>query len=149
MMFNQLKTLFNVYRAGQSVADELFLKKAQLTVNALAVLLIAVVALLRSFNVNIPLDDTQITQIAGTLFTIIGLFNAHATVASTDKFGMSSIGSPAGNTAYQSVSGAESTDVPSEPGLPSIPDKPTAWVPPIRHAANGDVLDGLDTTHNF
>lgn len=148
-MFNQLKTLFNVYRAGQSVADELFLKKAQLTVNALAVLLIAVVALLRNFNVHIPLDDTQLTQIAGTLFTVIGLFNAHATVASTSKFGLSPVGPSTGNAAHQPIQESGAGDIPGQPGLPAVPDKPTAWVPPVRYARNGDVLDGLDTTHSF
>lgn len=138
--FNQAKSLFNVYRAGQSVVDELFLKKAQLTANAISLFLITVVALLRSFNVSIPLDDTQLTQIAGTVFTLLGLFNAHATVASTDKFGL-----PPAEPAGQSVV----SNVQSESKLPEVPEKPATWMPPVRYAANGDVLDGLDTTHSF
>lgn len=150
--FNQAKALFKVYRAGQSVADELFLKKAQLTANALALLLIAIVVLLRSFNVNIPLDDTQLTQIAGTLFTMLGLFNAHATVASTDKFGLPPVGPSTNKVTHQQVQEPGPSDVRSEPGLSTVPDKPTAWMPPVRHAANGDLiydcLNGLDTTHS-
>ena len=147
--FTQAKSLFAVYRAGQSVADELFLKKAQLTANAISLFLIAVVALLRSFNVNLPLDDTQLTQVAGTLFTLLGLFNAHATVASTDKFGLPSGGTLANEPTHQPVQGPGPSNVRSEPGLPAVPKEPAAWVPPVRHAANGDVLDGLDTTHSF
>lgn len=89
-MFEQIKKakkLFDVYKAGQAVADPVFLKKGQLTVNAVTVLLGTLVAAAKAFNVDIPLDNTQLVQIGTTAFTLVGLFNAHATIASTTKLG--------------------------------------------------------------
>lgn len=141
-MFEKLakaKDLFNVYRAGQIVYDEVFLKKAQLTINALSVLLIAVVTALKAFNVNIPLDDSQLTQIAGTLFTIIGVFNAHATVASTDKLGIL----PAKHTGDNKPDGDSNetgdTGMLTPPAIPdAVADKPAAQV--FTHIAAGSAV---------
>ena len=135
----KLKDAFNVYRAGQAVADEIFLKKAQLSVNAITVLLVAIVALLKAFNVNIPLDDAQLTQIAGTLITIAGLFNAHATIASTDKFGILPAKQDGESEPVGDSNPAGNTGMLTPPAIPdAVATKPAAGVQ--HHIAPGSAV---------
>jgi len=135
-MFDKFKSLFNVYRAGQSVADAVFLKKSQITVSIIAVFLTAAVAAIRSFGYDLLITDGQLDQIAGTLFIFVGLFNAHATVASTTKFGLPPLPGP-----------TSTVDSTSSMGMPNVEKVSAPTMPRQRRAANGEVLNDLDNNH--
>jgi len=120
-MFDKLKAMLAIYTQGSSVVDALYLKKKQLTANMLSGLLIAVVSGLKAYNVDLHVTDAQLVQLAGALFTVISLYNAHATVASTDKFGLSA---KSAKVALQET-GTETAavvDQPAESGVQPVAD---------------------------
>lgn len=87
-MFEKLKAFYNVFRAGESVANPAAWKKGQITTGILAAFLGAVVALAKAFGYELPLTDEQLAQIGGAVLAIVGLFNTGATAASSDKVGI-------------------------------------------------------------
>ncbi len=86
-MLEKIRAFYNVFRAGQSVANPRALKQAQLATN-IAALLGAVVVLGRLFNYDLHLDDGEIVTLSGAIAIVLGLFNIGATVASTNKIGL-------------------------------------------------------------
>jgi predicted lipid-binding transport protein (Tim44 family) len=138
-MFEKLKDLYAVFRTGEMVANPTAWKKGQMTGGLVAGLLGALVALAKAFGHEIPLTDEQLLQIGGAVVAIFGVFNAGATVVSTDKLGLSTRCDNAAATGDSD--GAQR--VPAE----SPATAPENKVQPVRRAANGDVLDGLDTTY--
>lgn len=84
-MFEKFGALWRVFKAGEAVANPVAWKRGQITVNALAAFLAALVALLRAFGVQLPITDEQVVAIATVALFLFGLFNHGATVASTDK----------------------------------------------------------------
>ncbi|MFZ6773018.1 hypothetical protein ACO0LB_09930 [Undibacterium sp. SXout7W] len=87
-MFERLSSFYNVFRAGQSVADAVKLKNKQLILNALVALFSGVIGIGKIYGYDFHLTPDDITHIAGVGAVLIGLFNAGATVASTDKIGI-------------------------------------------------------------
>ena len=120
-MLDKLKSLYDVFRAGQAVADPLAWKKGQMTGGLIAGFLGACIATAKAFGYDIPLSDSDLLQIGGAVIAVFGLFNAGATVASTDKFGL-----PAKPIEYPAID----IDPPVGTGMPAQAD-----VRPIPKAA--------------
>lgn len=87
-MFDKLSDFYNVFRAGQSVADAVGLKNKQMIGNAITVLLGALVAVGKLYGIDLHLDDASLVTIGGFVTVLLGLFNVGTTVASTDKIGL-------------------------------------------------------------
>lgn len=87
-MWEKLKAFYNVFRAGESVANPEAWKKGQITGGILATFLGAVVAAAKVFGYDLPLTDEQLAQIGGAVLAVFGLFNAGSTAASSDKVGI-------------------------------------------------------------
>ena len=129
-MFNKLKSFYAVFTAGQVVANPVAWKRGQVTASMVAAFLGALITIARIYGVNLPLTDEQLLQVGGTVVTLFGVFNSGVTVASTDKIGL-----------------RPSPPSASELPVPEVSIQPTTTMPPVRYARNGDVLDGIDTTH--
>ena len=134
-MLEKLTAFYRVFTAGQMVANPVAWKHGQITGGLVAGFLGACIATAKVLGYEIPLSDDQLLQIGGAVVALFGLFNAGATVASTDKLGLSPRPEPVGPV-----------DSPLSVSVPAIPAADPAALQPVRHAANGDVLDGLDTT---
>ena len=87
-MFEKLGMFYNVFRQGQAVADAANLKNKQLLANALAVLLTTAVGAGKLYGYDFHLSPDDLNSIAGVGAVVFGLFNAGATVASSNKIGL-------------------------------------------------------------
>ncbi len=136
-MFDKLKAFYSVFESGKMVANPVAWKKGQMTGGLVAALLGSLITLAKVFGYDIHLNDEQLVQIGGAIVAVFGLFNAGATVATTTKIGMQSAGQPVAE-----VNSSSSQELPET----TCTSDAAVEVPHVRHAANGDVLDGLDTT---
>ena len=82
---NKLLTLLDLFRKGNAVADPALWKSRQIKATLLLPVFGALVAVLRAFGLEVPLDDTQITQLVTGLVVLI---NCLLTVSTTDKVGL-------------------------------------------------------------
>jgi hypothetical protein len=130
-MLEKLKAFYSLFCAGQAVANPAAWKKGQMTGSLLASFLAAAVALAKGFGYDLHLTDEQLLQVGGTIVTVYGMFNAGVTVASTDKIGL---------PRQPVVAAAPAVDTESVPAVPVVDDAPAQYVPPVRRAANGDIL---------
>ncbi|MFZ6726148.1 hypothetical protein ACO0K2_11705 [Undibacterium sp. MH2W] len=87
-MFEKFGLFYNVFRQGQAVADAAKLKNKQLLANTLAVLLTSIVGVGKMYGYDFHLTTDDLNSIAGVGAVVFGLFNAGATVASSDKIGL-------------------------------------------------------------
>lgn len=88
---NKLGALFTipeVLRQGKIVANPEAWKKGQINASFLTGFLGLIVAALKLFGVDLPVDDEQLALIATGILTVFGLFNPMATIASSDKVGL-------------------------------------------------------------
>lgn len=136
-MFEKLKKFYAVFTAGQSVVNAVRLKKIQAAGGLLAGFLGALIAVAKTYGYDIPLTDEQLFNIGGACIAIFGLFNAGATVASTDKLGLPNRGE---QDRY--------LDILVRPNMPTIPTQSGST---MQHKHNttdndSDPLEGLDTT---
>jgi hypothetical protein len=143
-MFDKIKDIFKVLNTGKMVADPVAWKKGQITGGLVAGFLGALIALAKGFGYVIPLTDDQLLQIGGAVVAVFSLFNAGATVVSTDKLGLSP--RPEAERVPEQDQPVESC-VPEPSAIARINEIKADEVPHVRRAANGDVLDGLDTTY--
>lgn len=139
-MFEKLRAFYSVFQAGKVVANPAAWKRGQMTGGLVAGLLGALIAFAKVFGYDIPLSDEQLLQIGGAAVAVFGLFNAGATVATTDKLGL-----PGGGTGQ--VSSGDSAGAQVVPPASVAAADPGPEMPHVRRAANGDILDGLDTTY--
>lgn len=82
---NKLLALLDLFRKGNAVADPVLWKNRQIAATLLLPTFGALVAVLRAFGLEVPLDDTQITQLVTGLVVLI---NCLLTVSTTDKVGL-------------------------------------------------------------
>lgn len=134
-MFKRLGAFYDVFRKGQAVADVVGLKNKQMLAAALASFLGGCTVLAKSYGINLPLDDQDLVYIGGTLAVIFGLFQHGATLASSDKVGLSG-----------------KSDSSDEPPMPAPIEDHSAALQPVSEGRSGtedsrDVLAGLDTTY--
>ena len=85
-MFNKLKALWRVMKAGEEVANPEFWKGVQSKGQPiLATLLVSIVSLLKGTKYEIPLDDTTAMFIAGGVFAGV---NWVLTIVTSKKVGV-------------------------------------------------------------
>ena len=116
-MFEKLKDFYALFTAGQSVENAIRLKKTQIYGGAFAGFLGALVVLAKVFGYDLPITDEQLVQLGGACATLFGMYNAGATVASTDKLGLPS--------KQKQIASSDSTDQSEVPAV-SAPPTPTA-----------------------
>ena len=68
-----IKSMIDLLRYGSEVADPEAWKKGQINVNKIVTVLAAVVVLLRSFGVVLPIDDAGIVAVAGGVFALANM----------------------------------------------------------------------------
>ena len=90
-MFEKLKAFYSVFTAGQSVVHAVRLKKVQAYGGLFAGFIGAALAVAKGFGYVVPLTDEQVISLGTACAVLFGLFNAGATVASTDKIGLPSL----------------------------------------------------------
>lgn len=88
-MINKVKAGWNVLKAGQMVANPVAWKKGQITTGHLIAVLSSIVVLSKVLGYELPISETQQAAVATLVLWIFSLFNQYATVASTDKLGLS------------------------------------------------------------
>lgn len=84
---NKIKAFWDLFKAGQSVAEPAKWKSRQVTATVLAAVILAVVNLLAAFGVMIPVDTETANLIAGGLIAIV---NVILTITTTEKIGVGS-----------------------------------------------------------
>ena len=82
---NKLLALLDLFRKGNAVADPALWKNRQIAATLLLPVFGALVAVLRAFGLEVPLDDTQITQLVTGLVVLLNLLLTYST---TDKVGL-------------------------------------------------------------
>ena len=92
--------LFRVFRAGEELANAETWKNRQVLVNALTVLLSSALAIAAANGHTVNIDQAGIAAIAGTVAALVGVFNGWATVATTERIGLSpkTVAPPAGGS---------------------------------------------------
>jgi hypothetical protein len=81
----KLKALFNLFRKGNEVADPEKWKSNQITANSIAVFLAAILAVAKSFGLEIPVGDGDIALVAGG---VLGVVNIIGTIVTSKKAGL-------------------------------------------------------------
>lgn len=87
----KVSQMTEVFEAGKKVANPEFWKQRTVDVNVLLVLLSGIIGVLNMFDCsfcNLELTPEQLLGITTGITTIVGIFNAGATVATTDKIGI-------------------------------------------------------------
>lgn len=84
-MLNKLKALWSVFEAGKAVADPAKWKAHQISANAIAALLYAVVQLAKGFGYDFGIDMQTCADIA---IGLLAVANVSLTVATSDKIGV-------------------------------------------------------------
>ena len=82
---NKLLALLDLFRKGNAVADPALWKNRQIKATLLLPTFGALIAVLRAFGLEVPLDDTQITQLVTGLVVLLNLLLTYST---TDKVGL-------------------------------------------------------------
>ena len=82
---NKLLALLDLFRKGNAVADPALWKSRQIKATLLLPVFGALIAVLRAFGLEVPLDDTQITQLVTGLVVLLNLL---LTLTTTDKVGL-------------------------------------------------------------
>lgn len=90
-MGSKIKAAWRVFRAGEVVANPGAWKSGQITSNAVAALLVALVYAAEAFGYEVLVTGESLDAIAVGLFALV---NVVCTVVSTDKVGL-----PAGHKA--------------------------------------------------
>jgi hypothetical protein len=84
-MWDKLKALYSVFEAGKSVADPAKWKLHQISANAIAALLFAIVQLGKAFGYDFGIDMQTCADIA---IGILAIANVGLTVATTKHIGL-------------------------------------------------------------
>jgi hypothetical protein len=84
-MMAKLKALWALFQKGKMVADPVKWKTRQITSNALAAVLIALVQTSEAFGYEIPVTGEAIDAIAVGLFALV---NVVFTIVTTEKVGL-------------------------------------------------------------
>lgn len=87
-MLGKIKAALRVLRAGEEVANPAAWKNAQIGVNVLTGLLVALAALAAEFGLQIDLTGAQLEGAAYGVFALLGVFNAVLTAITTKKTGL-------------------------------------------------------------
>lgn len=78
-------SLFNLFKQGQAVADPKAWKNRQISVTVLAGVILAVINVLSSFGLSVPIDVETANAIAGGVIAVV---NVVLTLTTSDKVGI-------------------------------------------------------------
>lgn len=81
----KLFALLDLFRKGAIVSDPALWKQRQIAATVLLPIFGSLIAALRAFGIEVPLDDAQITQLVTGLVVVINLV---LTVTTTTKLGL-------------------------------------------------------------
>lgn len=84
----KVKAAWAVLRKGEELTNAERWKRGQITVNAVAVFLAAVVGAAKTFGFDIPLSDEVINQIATGVIGLAAAFNTYVTAATSKRVGL-------------------------------------------------------------
>jgi len=84
-MFSSLSALYGVFKAGQAVDNPAAWKRHQISANAVAAILLALVKLAATFGHPLPIDENTAKEIAVGVLAVV---NVGLTVATSDKVGL-------------------------------------------------------------
>ncbi|MDY7537691.1 hypothetical protein QN372_00880 [Undibacterium sp. RTI2.1] len=135
-MFDKLGAFINLFRKGSEVANVEAWKTGQITGTVVGALIIAIVNVAASLGHSLPIDVDTANLIGGG---IVAAANVVLTATTSTRAGLL----PA-----KPADPAPVEDHSSPAPVPAVAaTKQPAAVQPVRHARNGDPLDGLDTTY--
>lgn len=66
-LFGKVKSGLAVFKHGKKVSNPAAWKRGEITIGAVALLLGALVALAESFGIEVPLDTSDLTDLAGVI----------------------------------------------------------------------------------
>lgn len=84
-MFEKLKSLYDLFRKGQELANAENWKKHQIKANVLGGFILAVVALIKVFGYELPVDENTAMSVAGGIIAIV---NVILTITTSKKVGL-------------------------------------------------------------
>lgn len=87
----KISQMLEVFEAGKTVANPESWKKGSVNINVIMVLISGAVAVLNMFDCSFcdfQLTTEQVLGISTGIMTIVGLFNAGTTIATTEKIGV-------------------------------------------------------------
>lgn len=145
-MFEKYKSFIDVFRKGSEVANVEKWKTGQITGNMVGGLIIAIVNVAAYMGHPLPFDSDTANAVGAA---IVAVSNSLLTAATSKRAGILPAKETGDGTfviATENSRGVSVTRV-QEVG-PASESEPTEPVQPVRHAANGDVLAGLDTTYS-
>lgn len=87
-MLKLIPPILSALKAGQEIKDPASWKKGQNLINALAVIITSVVAIIRYQVPDLPVTDAQIIEMASIAAGILALINGYITTATTTKIGL-------------------------------------------------------------
>jgi hypothetical protein len=87
-MIARLHGALVVLQKGHVVANPATWKNRQIAVTAVSALIAALVALAEAFGYGIPIDRESLDGLAAGLVTVVLLFNAWGTAATSEKVGL-------------------------------------------------------------
>lgn len=134
-MFDKLRSGIDVFRKGSEVTNVEMWKSHQITGTMLGGFFIAVVNLAAAFGYPLPIDLEAANAIGAGL---VAVANVLLTAATSKRAGILPAKGP--------VSEGDSVSYDAVSVVDQAPATADAPLQPVRRAANGDILDGLDTT---
>lgn len=84
-MFEKLKSLYDLFRKGQELANAESWKNHQIKANVLGGFILAVIALIKVFGYELPVDENTAMSVAGGIIAIV---NVILTVITSKKVGL-------------------------------------------------------------
>lgn len=82
---NKLLAIWQLFKQGNSVADAAAWKKRQISVTVLAGVILAVINVLSSFSLSVPIDVETANAVAGGVIAVV---NVVLTLTTSDKVGI-------------------------------------------------------------
>jgi len=87
-MLKLIPPVLAALKAGQELKDPAKWKQTQNVVNACAVIITAVVAVIRYQVPDLPVTDAQIIEMASIAAAVLALINSYITTATSKKIGL-------------------------------------------------------------
>ena len=84
-MFEKLKSLYDLFRKGQELANAESWKRHQIKANVLGGFILALVALIKVFGYELPVDENTAMSVAGGIIAIV---NVVLTITTSKKVGL-------------------------------------------------------------
>lgn len=87
-MIAKISAAWKALKAGEELANVKDWKQKQIAINTLSAFIVALIGVAKAFDIEIPLVETDINNMAYTFVTLIGLVNVYLTTATTKKIGL-------------------------------------------------------------